>query len=163
MGFFDVIAAALPWSDAEAEAVKGGASTESTPANDTEGGKEEEGDAKVCICCFHTPNSSVWWIAVWRWGNGRCEGSCGIEANEYQHRIHPTMPRKKARIRKREVMMLRKRKKRRRRRRNLLILRRLLRRVSDVFLLKKIGGYGTRARDGRLWSNWGYKATALFY
>lgn len=48
MGFFDVIAAALPWSDAEAEAVKGGASTESTPANDTEGGKEEEGDAKVC-------------------------------------------------------------------------------------------------------------------
>jgi ubiquinol-cytochrome c reductase subunit 6 len=51
MGFFDVIAAALPWSDAEAEAVKGGASTESTPANDSEGGKEG-GDAKVSFLRF---------------------------------------------------------------------------------------------------------------
>jgi ubiquinol-cytochrome c reductase subunit 6 len=50
MGFFDVIAAALPWSDAEAEAVKGGASTESTPANDSEGGKED--DAKVSSLCL---------------------------------------------------------------------------------------------------------------
>jgi len=54
MGFFDIVAAALPWSDAEAEAVKGGASTESTPANDTEGSKG--GDAQVCHCCFLCPS-----------------------------------------------------------------------------------------------------------
>jgi hypothetical protein len=48
------------------------------------------------------------------------------------NRKHPTTPRRKARIRKREVMI--RRKKRKRRRRSLLILRRRLRRVSDAFL-----------------------------
>lgn len=87
-----------------------------------------------------------------------------IEANEHKHRNHPTMPRKKARIRKREAMMLRKKRKKRRRRRNLLILRRLLRRVSDVFLLKKIGEYGTQAWERRLrrqWDSYGYEIVLL--
>lgn len=49
MGFFDVISAALPWSESEAEAVKGGSSTQSTPANE---GGEGEGEAKVFIHSF---------------------------------------------------------------------------------------------------------------
>jgi len=43
MGFFDIVAAALPWSESEAEAVRGGASTVSTPANS---GDKGEGEAK---------------------------------------------------------------------------------------------------------------------
>jgi hypothetical protein len=142
MGFFDVIAAALPWSDAEAEAVKGGASTESTPANDTESSKgasakseaeDEGGDAKVCFCCCCYTLCSPWECdlcrEMWLWGY----------ANIHQHRKHPTTPR----IRMRVVMMRKKRmKKKRRRKRSLLILRRLLRRVSDMFLLK--GGWRIR-------------------
>lgn len=44
MGFFDIVAAAMPWSESEAEAVSGGSSTVSTPANS--GGKGE-GEAIV--------------------------------------------------------------------------------------------------------------------
>jgi hypothetical protein len=51
MGFFDIVAAALPWSESEAEAVKGGAST-STPTNSADGG---EGEAKVCCFLFYIP------------------------------------------------------------------------------------------------------------
>lgn len=50
MGFFDslsdLVSAATPWSQAEAEAVSGGSSTESTPAQKDDGG---EGEAKVCL------------------------------------------------------------------------------------------------------------------
>jgi ubiquinol-cytochrome c reductase subunit 6 len=48
MGFFDswsdLVAAATPWSQVEAEAVSGGSSTEKNPALSDDGG---EGDAKV--------------------------------------------------------------------------------------------------------------------
>jgi ubiquinol-cytochrome c reductase subunit 6 len=50
MGFFDswsdLVSAATPWSQAEAEAVSGGSSTEKTPAQKDDAG---EGEAKVCL------------------------------------------------------------------------------------------------------------------
>lgn len=49
MGFFDswsdLVAAATPWSESEAEAVKGGAGTDSTPA---QGQEKSEDEPKVC-------------------------------------------------------------------------------------------------------------------
>ena len=45
MGLFDswadILSAATPWSEAEAEAVKGGSSEESTPADGGDAGKVE--------------------------------------------------------------------------------------------------------------------------
>jgi len=50
MAFFDIftdlVAAATPWSQVEAEAVSGGSSTDKTPAQKDDGG---EGEAKVCF------------------------------------------------------------------------------------------------------------------
>lgn len=43
------MAAATPWSQVEAEAVSGGASSTKTPANNSDG--EGEGEAKVCASC----------------------------------------------------------------------------------------------------------------
>lgn len=54
MGFFDsftdLVAAATPWSQVEAEAVSGGSGTDKTPAQKDDGG---EGEAKVSLFfCF---------------------------------------------------------------------------------------------------------------
>ncbi|TVY35618.1 Cytochrome b-c1 complex subunit [Lachnellula subtilissima] len=43
MGFFDIVAAAMPWSESEAEAVSGGSSTDSTPANSGGEAKDPSG------------------------------------------------------------------------------------------------------------------------
>ncbi|TVY62879.1 hypothetical protein LSUE1_G008528 [Lachnellula suecica] len=49
MGFFDIISAALPWSESEAEAVSGGSGTQSTPAQK---GEEGEGEAIVSYVSY---------------------------------------------------------------------------------------------------------------
>lgn len=77
MGFFDswsdLVSAATPWSQVEAEAVSGGSSTTSTPAQKDNGG---EGEAIVC-CTFLNIKSIIVTGSFWK--PGVCGGlSCFV-------------------------------------------------------------------------------------
>lgn len=69
------MAAAMPWSESEAEAVSGGSSTESTPANS--GGEAKVREAPTldhlvmgCLCSFYLFLGLKWRLGFRIWANG---------------------------------------------------------------------------------------------